>query len=775
MRLAKKEYVDYKGKVYDLTVENTHSYNIDGIAVHNSSAGSIVAFLLYITDIDPLRFNLIFERFINPDRLDYPDIDTDFMSAKRHMVIDYITEKYGEENVAGISNYTSLGAASALRDAGRVYGLSPFDMSCSKQINNDNEVETLEQAKEKISDVDAFSSKYPTVWHHALNVQNAMRGLGQHAAGFVIAGEPIVNRAVLERRSGGRVVNWDKRSVEDWGLIKMDILGLSTLDVLSKAKEIIKERTGEDIDYLQISLDDEITLDNMGEGNTVGVFQFESPGLRSLLKNLAESGRLTFTDLMTATALYRPGPMESGLLDEYVAIRQGYKEPFYEHPLMEPALKDTYGIMIFQESVMQIARDLCGFTMAEADLLRKAVGKKSPELMASMREKWIEGAGNNGMDENQASELFDKVEKFAGYSFNASHSVAYSVISFWTMWLKTHYPAEFYAASLSIIDKEDKIKHLTKDAAQNGIRIMPPDINISSDRFEIAEVDGKLALFSAFQSLKGISDKGSNAIITAREDGPFLSKADFLNRVNKRLINKRHQETLQRVGAFTALELCQTPATHESRLKAQIELMPGLIVQNVKANRGLTTTQAAKNGIIANVVDYRACQKCDLAPQTHPMPLLGSDKARIMVVMDSPTKADVSAGKIMGGKSGDYVNASLSAAGLKKKDCYFTTTVKAEKNAKQLTNAQIIGCEGFLNREVELLKPAVIVALGGTSIRHFLPNIKGSISELTGQVHYVKDLDASVICGITPSMIYFDGNRQNDLDDVFVEAANLLL
>jgi DNA polymerase III subunit alpha len=358
-----------------------------------SVGGSLVAYLMGITDVDPIRFNLLFERFINPERLDLPDADLDFMSKRRHEVIDYIAEHFGRENVAGVSNYNTMGAAGVMRDTSRVHELNPFDYACSKQMEKQHGVAlSLEDSAAVVPEIDKFKGTYPGLWKHMVNLEGAARGLGQHAAGVIVAGEPIINRAVVETRTGGPVCNWDKRTVEDFGLIKMDILGLTNLDVMKLASTYIKERHGKTVDFLRLPLDDKRVLEAFGRGDTTGVFQFESPGMRRLLREMALSGSVTFDDLVAVVALYRPGPLDAGLCDDYVAIKQGAKTVTYEHWSVEAALEPTFGVMVYQEQVMQVSRDLSGFSLAEADGLRKAIGKKDKEKMKEQRDRFIEGA-----------------------------------------------------------------------------------------------------------------------------------------------------------------------------------------------------------------------------------------------------------------------------------------------------------------------------------------------------------------------------------------------
>ena len=392
IKLVSKKTRHYKGKVHDLTVANTHSYNVEGIPVHNCG-GSLVAYLLGITDVDPIRFNLLFERFINPERLDLPDADLDFMSSKRHLVVEYLTEKYGSDRVAGISNYSTLASASALRDTGRVYGMNGIELTATKLVPKEHgQSFTLEEAAKAVPDIDKFKAANPEIWGHATRLEGVMRSFGQHAAGVVVAGEPLTERAVVETRAESACVNWDKRDVEDWGLIKMDILGLSTLDVLEIAKNYVRERHGVQIDYLKLPLEEPDVMSAFSRGDTTGVFQFESSGMKKLLRSLAEGGTLTFEDITAATALYRPGPMDSGLMDDFIQIKQGHKLPYYEHSNMENALKSTYSVIVYQEQVMQISRDIAGYSMADADKLRKIMGKKQPDEMALQRDKFVSGA-----------------------------------------------------------------------------------------------------------------------------------------------------------------------------------------------------------------------------------------------------------------------------------------------------------------------------------------------------------------------------------------------
>lgn len=358
-----------------------------------SVGGSLVAYLMGITDVDPIRFNLLFERFINPERLDLPDADLDFQSTRREEVIQYLVDKYGREKVAGISNFSTMASASALRDVGRVYETDLRELEITKLVPKEHgKPYELDRAADEVAAIDDFRVRHPKLWKTATSLEGVMRSFGRHAAGVVVAGENLSSRAVVETHRGEPVVNWDKVFVEDLGLVKMDVLGLSTLDVIGMAVRYIKERHSIDLLMQSLPLDDRETLQAFARGETIGVFQFESSGMRSLLKELGSTGELTFEDLAAATSLYRPGPKDSGLLEDYVAIRQGLKRPYYEHPSLEQVLADTSGVVIYQEQTMAMSRALAGFSPAEADGLRKAIGKKKPEEMAKYRQRFVDGA-----------------------------------------------------------------------------------------------------------------------------------------------------------------------------------------------------------------------------------------------------------------------------------------------------------------------------------------------------------------------------------------------
>lgn len=812
---APEEYPTYKERLsfelgtikkmgfsgYFLLVQEIVNWSKEnGIAVgpgRGSVGGSLVAYLLGITDIDPIRFGLLFERFINPDRIDLPDADLDFLSSRRQEIIDYLSNKYGQDYVCGIVNFSTLGPASALRDSARVHGLQPFEYACSKQMEKEHGVSIpLAESAKTVPDIDKFRIEHPVIWDHALRLEGANRALGQHAAGVVVAAEPVVGRGVVSTRSGRPIVQWDKSQVENFGLIKIDVLGLTTLDVIDATLRYIKERHGKTIHPLDLPLDDDKTLQAFSRGETTAVFQFESAGMKKLLREMAEGGTLTFDDLCAATALFRPGPLDAGLCDRYVQVKQGHTTPFYEHPALEECLGDTFGVIVYQEQVMKITRVLCGFTPGESDGVRKAIGKKDAEKMAEFETKFVEGAVAAGMAELSARSLWETILGFAGYAFNKSHSSAYTLLSWVTMWLKVHYAEEFYAGALSVVADEERQASLIADAQSRNIQVLPPCVQVSSERIEILAE----RLYAPFQAVKGISAKTAAAIRELREaaggaftwaaekvierrrkvEGKFVKVAETIpagvaefdpdrqkELTGKSRVNAAVIERLGKVGAFHALA-GGLPPMHPDRLRDRLEYMPGFTVEVVKASRGLTPDHLAKIKITQLVEETRTCEGCSLKGKPHPVIRMG-DAPKFMLVLDAPGWQDERDGKLLAGDTGEVIKAGLKGIGLKVSDGYYTALVKSAKpkGQKVLTNEQINGCSGYLAREIEIMKPQVIIAMGGNAIRYFAPSIKGSPAELAGKVIYRSDLDATVIFGLNPATLFFNPGNLTLVEAVF--------
>ena len=765
---------------YFLLVEDLTTWSRNaGIMIgpgRGSVGGSLVAYLLGITDVDPIRHGLLFERFINPDRLDLPDADLDFQSSRRHEIGTYLKEKYGEDCVAGIVNFNTIASKGALRDVGRVFEVPQKVMFVSKLVPDmaGGKSVSLEDAATMVPGLAGFAEKWPDVWKNAVDLQGTNRTLGRHAAGIVVAGEPLVKRAVIDYSKDEPAVGWDKRTVETMGLVKMDILGLSNLDVLQLTLDYIRERTGMELDLYNIRLDDQLTLQAFSRADTAGVFQFESPGMRKLLSDLSLGvGTLTFDNLTATTSLYRPGPKESGLLDDYVAIKQGLKMPTYAHPALERALSETEGVIIYQEQVSKVCQYLCGFSGADADHIRKAMGKKLPAEMAKWRDRFVDGAvATSGFGKTQAEKLFDQIEKFAGYGFNKSHAVEYTIISFWTMFLKVHYPEAFYAATLSIL-KEEKLENLVRAAQKNGIIVMPPEINVSTNRFEIFDTEGGTVLIAPFNSVKQISNKTANHLIEVRNDGGSFKNFDDLEaRTTGRIFNKRHKANLRDVGSLLSIEE-GLPVMDPRRLPKQLELMPGLMISVVKTERTIEQGVKSKARLVTEVVKpCETCDRCDLAGAVHPIPRLGG-KASFMVVTDCPNFSEETDNKMLSGRASNYVREALKHAGLEVGQGYYTSLVKSKKVETLLSNEQINGCKQFLELEIDILKPPIIIMLGNSVIRELSPSVKPG-ADSVGKVVYDPERECSLFVGFNPAAITFDTGKQDILNDLFAQVAEAI-
>jgi DNA polymerase-3 subunit alpha len=540
-----------------------------------SGAGSLVAYSLSITDLDPLAYSLLFERFLNPERVSMPDFDIDFCQANRERVIDYVKAKYGRDAVSQIATFGTMAAKAALRDVGRVLGMGYGHVdSIAKLIvappgktvtlarvpdepdpgviyarKEEPEIDRREAAEEEVAELLALATR----------VEGIVRNVGMHAGGVLIAPGKITDFCPLYQQPGSdsAVSQFDKDDVEAIGLVKFDFLGLATLTILEHAKHLVRARRPgrEQFDYDQLALNDPAVYQLFTNSQVEAVFQFESRGMQGMLRDAKPS---RFEDLMALNALFRPGPMEN--IPMFCARKHGREAIVYPHPLLEPVLEETYGIFVYQEQVMLAAQVLAGYSLGGADILRKAMGKKKPEEMAKQRQIFRDGAARQGIDERKADEVFDLMEKFAGYGFNKSHAAAYALLAYHTAWLKVHCTVEFYAANMTVqLGDTDSLKLLLNDAKQFGIAFEPPDINRGVYRFE--PVNDKLLRYG-LGAIKGTGQGAIEAIVAARDGtgeregeggGPFRSLFDFAARVDRQRVNKRVVEALIKAGAFDAL------------------------------------------------------------------------------------------------------------------------------------------------------------------------------------------------------------------------------
>ena len=518
-----------------------------------SAAGSLVAYCLRITDVDPIDFDLIFERFLNPERVSLPDIDIDFCERRRGEVIDYVTRKYGRENVAQIITFGTMKAKAVVRDVGRVLEWSfaevdkvaklippTLDMTLDKALEENPTLKELEQNDPKVKELLAVARRLEGMTRHA----------SVHAAGVVIAPQAITEYAPLYKGARDEIVTqWSMKEIERVGLLKMDFLGLSTLTLIYDAIAEIERTLGVRLDIDAIPLDDPKTYQIFQEGQTYGVFQFESSGMRDILRK-AKPERLD--DLIALNALYRPGPLRSGMVDDFIARKQGRTEVKYELPELEPVLNDTYGVIAYQEQVMRISNVVAGFSLGEADLLRKAMGKKKADVMAAMRAKFVEGAKRSGHQEKKAAHLFDLMEHFAGYGFNKSHSTAYAYLAYQTAYLKANYPWHFAAALLTIeAQNTDKLALYLGECRDRDIPVLPPDVNESQHRFTVEPDRG---VRFGLTAIKNVGDGAIESLLAVRKaKGRITSLQALCEDLDLRLVNKRVFESLAKAGAFDSL------------------------------------------------------------------------------------------------------------------------------------------------------------------------------------------------------------------------------
>src|SRR5215468_5677179 len=551
-----------------------------------SGAGSLVAYALTITDLDPIRFGLLFERFLNPERVSMPDFDIDFCQDRRDEVISYVQERYGRDRVAQIITFGTLQARGVLRDVGRVLQMpyGQVDKLCKLVPQNPLNPVTLKRTIADEPRLQTERDREPVV-KRAFDIAQKLEGLHRHAsthaAGIVIGDRPLSELVPLYRdpKSNMPVTQFNMKWVEPAGLVKFDFLGLKTLTVLETAVRFVRKRDI-DVDLLSIPLDDPKTYAMLARGETVGVFQVESAGMRRALVDMRPD---RFEDLIALVALYRPGPMAN--IPTYCARKHGQEIPDYIHPKLEPVLRETYGVIVYQEQVMQAAQILAGYSLGEADLLRRAMGKKIRSEMLAQRDRFVSGGIEHGVERSQAEMIFELLERFADYGFNKSHAAAYALVAYQTAYMKANYPVEFLAASMTLdAGNTDKLAEFRAEAQRLGIKVVPPSVNRSNVAFE---VEGNAILYS-LAALKGVGAQAVEAIVSARGERPFTDLADFAGRVNPRAVNKRVLESLAAAGAFDGIEreraraaaavdveLAAAQRAHEAATVGQSELFGG--------------------------------------------------------------------------------------------------------------------------------------------------------------------------------------------------------
>jgi len=517
-----------------------------------SAAGSVVSYALGITAMDPIRYGLIFERFLNPERISMPDIDIDFCYERRNEVINYVINKYSKNNVAQIITFGTMMAKGVVRDVGRVMAMPYAEVDkIAKLIPNELNI-TLDRALAIEPELKSLYDDNPNITR-LINISRRLEGLTRHAsthaAGVVISEHDLTNYVPLFETSDGQIITGvPMNSLEKIGLLKMDFLGLRTLTVVSETVKIVKRTRSADINIEKIPLDDRKTFDLLARAESIGIFQLESSGMRDLMKKLKPE---KFEEIIALLALFRPGPIQSGMLDDFIKRKHKTSQIKYDHPILKPILENTYGIIVFQEQIMKIASEMAGFSLAEADTLRRAISKKTPEIMAEARHKFIAGSLKKGVEKNTADKVFSLIEYFSGYGFNKSHSAAYAMISYRTAYLKANFPVEFITALLtSERDNTDKVALYINEALRMGVKILPPDVNESFANFTVVEEVIRFGI----AAVKNVGHSAIDSIITSRSKfGKFKSLYDFTQRVDSRLVNRRVIESLVKCGAFDSL------------------------------------------------------------------------------------------------------------------------------------------------------------------------------------------------------------------------------
>jgi len=514
-----------------------------------SAAGSLVAYAIRITDIDPLPYNLLFERFLNPERISMPDIDVDFCTDRREEVIQYVSEKYGRDKVCQIITFGTMSAKAVIRDVGRAldmpYGEVDRIAKLVPEVLNISLDQALKQ-EPKLNEMAVADARVRELLDIALRLEGLTRHASTHAAGVVVAPDTMEEFCPVykDQKTGSINTQYSMKYVEKIGLVKFDFLGLKNLTVIDNAVKIIRSGKDPAFDITLLRDDDQASYELISAGNTTGVFQLESSGMKEMLVKLKPS---CFEDVIAACALYRPGPLGSGMVDDFIDRKHGRKKVVYDLPQLEPILKDTYGVIVYQEQVMQIARTLGGYSLGGADLLRRAMGKKDPVEMAKQKDIFLDGAKQNNIDMKKAEGIFDLMAKFAEYGFNKSHSAAYALVAYQTAYLKAHYPVEFMAALLTEdMGNTDKVVKNINDCREMGIEVLPPDINLSAASFKVLESSIRFGL----GAVKGVGGAAIESVLEVRKDGPFRDIFDFCERVDLRKVNKRVMEALIKCGAY---------------------------------------------------------------------------------------------------------------------------------------------------------------------------------------------------------------------------------
>ena len=767
-----------------------------------SAGGSLVCYLLGIHNLDPIKHRLYFERFLREDRIDMPDIDLDFAGIDRDRVIEYVHERYGKENVCQISTSTRLHGKSAFRDVARVYGVVPLKVNeLSKQIDNDL---SLEDNFKTVPALNHFQEKHPEIIKHAVRLEGQLRSKGVHPGGVVISESGFDKRGAIEYRKKAYPINWTMDECENFGLLKVDILGLNNLSVLGDTAKFVKDLKGADIDYFSIEPNDPEVLKQFSDGFTSGFFQFESLGITSLCKRLNPINN--FETLIHINALYRPGPLDSGMVETYVKRYKKEESIHYDHEKIKNITEAALGVPIFQEDIMRLFVDLAGFSWPEADTMRKIVSKsKGREELEKHREHFTNGCLSvSEIPETVSNKIYDSIVKFGRYGFNRSHSASYSLISYLTAWAKHYHPVEFMCALLrSAVGDTDSTQRYVKEAERIGIRVLPPDINLSGSIYSIVPEDRKAAKFPhtivcGLSSVKGVGPAAAKGIFNARKKGGgFTSYIEFLARTKRNAVKKNNVIALAKAGAFQKLHpnsrwICETYEDivkspkklpeimkrkifdwdEDEKMAMMFEAVPGALnPENIEAEAKMTIDKEVLDLLNAQM---KTCEDCSMNENAEPVSFKYARNSRLLVVTDSPgPKEEVKDEPLQNPRMMEMLKdiCKLTPGNLFKANlfaCRPPGRISEDIMEKKT-------CSKWLEKIIKATEPQVILSMGSASYSYFSGK-KSGILKANGTAGYSPKHKAVVVYSISPGSLFYDstGEKETMIEDALNKLNNYI-
>jgi DNA polymerase-3 subunit alpha len=771
--IEERGFIDYFNLVYDL-VKAARSKNIELDPGRGSSAGSLICYLLGITGLDPIKEGLMFERFLNPERIDYPDIDMDFPRSRRHEMIEYLKERWGNDRVANISTVAELRPKSAMKDTMREFKIPPMLANVlSKMVDNEFDFEDNLINNEILrTEIESLPNGEEII-EFTKGISGTLRQFGTHAAGVVVAPDKITEFGVLERRKEDTCLNWDMNDVSHFGLVKVDILGLRTLDIIAEARNLIHERHGVDIKWEDIKVDDPEIVAEFGKGHTAGIFQFESRNMTYLLKKLYPI--TTKTTLIDCNALGRPGPLDSGMVDSYV--KRYKEEPIHPESYdgyIGGITVDTYGIIIYQEQIIQILCDLAGYTIPQADIIRRIFAKKKGDF-EEHRDAFINGCSTTvGMPNDVANHLFDHLETFSRYGFNKSHAAAYTELALRQMWLKINYPIEYMIALYKWTEEEEKVSTFIDECQRMNIGIYSPDINMSQGDFSILKEN----IIIGLRAIKGVGNVAVEAIIEERNKKLFKSLGDFRIRIPKRKANISVMKALVLSGCFDNLEEINhkniaefgsdpipgsDDFTDEEKELNKITLMPGIYRPPIPPEGGLDI-DTYKLDTLRGMIEV--CDVCKLREAyDKPTPFEFTEQSKIMVVAEAPGEDEWRQGRPLIGKAGQVVEKLFLYHGITREELYLTNVFKCRPWSNKLPDNCPRDCYMWLEKEIHMTKPKMILSLGGTPMEFFTGSkqgIEGRADKLKFSLEVIdgKTL-VNVLYSVHPASLFYGNGAAN--------------